>query len=183
MENTFAMEAIAETSILELPNFHILANRRDDGIMRGHCLDFDIWAFSEEKDDETALNQIFERLSDMVVIHILGHIQRSIVDHLYDNQIELTGEWGIFFKFSAKEKIKRLKDSYSELMNHPKKLMDEIGKLQINELFTFNNLTNSSQQSLREALTTLQGLNPEKAAEAIENILAITKRYTLRIAA
>lgn len=175
-----AMEAVPLTKILNLPNFHILAHRREDGVMCGHCLDFGIWAYSEQEDDATAREHVFDRLADMAFIHIIGHLRRNTADHLYDNSAPMDGEWKEYFNAHAKEKIRKLVDSYNDLLAHPEKLKKEIGEMKV---FDFTNLPIESRKDLSSILEIIQELTPDKAAEAIEHILTTVKRYTMRIAA
>jgi hypothetical protein len=127
----FTVEAIPKKWILNLPNFHILAHRNDDGVMCGRCLDFGIWAFSENKDDKAAVAEIFDNFAHMVPVYIIGRLKRGSIDNLYQNREGgLSDKWGDFFEIEAQNKIKRLKDSYNDLKkkidNMEAKLTEEI---------------------------------------------------------
>jgi hypothetical protein len=184
MENIkyHTMEAVPkQNAILDVPNFHILAHRNEDNTMCGYCLDFGFWAFSESKDDDEALNAIFEDMAVMALAHITTHLSKGTIDFLYDNMDaqELSNKWFLYSNTNRESKIKKLKQSFEHLISNPGTLQG----MEIN-VYNFSKLSAESRNSLTEILNRIQELTPEEAAEIIGKLLVLTRNYNpLRVVA
>ena len=110
------IEAISFSEGLALPNLHILVRQYENNLTVGHCLDFDIHAYSEDPTFDKAIEKVFYRICDMAIIRIMRHLKNDTLDYLFANYKPIKDEeWGEFYKTNNGEKIKRLRKSYIKL--------------------------------------------------------------------
>jgi hypothetical protein len=170
MEIITTIEAIPNNDILRLPNFHAIIYKKDNGIYAGHCLDFDLWAYSKQDDLDKAIAHIFNRLRDMALIFIIEHLKNKSVDNLYENAVKNSGEWAKYSESSAKIKIKNLKLSF-ELLAKNKELLKEIIDAKNIRIHDFSDLSPEAFKSLQDILSNLQKMDKDKAEDIIFDIL------------
>lgn len=180
-KNYYIIKAVASEEFpLKLPNFHILA-KREDNVMKAHILDFDLWVFSQQNDDDKALENIFERAKTIVSIFIMQHLENDTVDNLYNDKVQNIGEWEIFFQRMSIRTIGRLKNSYKKLIKNPAEIMREFIKKTTVEEFQFDNLDDEASSELRELLARLGSMNNEKARDTIKKLLhTLTSVYEFK---
>lgn len=105
---------------IKVPNFHyVVYQRLEDNIWVGYCIDFDLLAYSKEKDKEKAEQKLFKRLCQMVINYIGTLIEQDAISSLYDesnwNFTEKT--WSdVFTKKYHMKKIQVLESSLKRFM-------------------------------------------------------------------
>lgn len=115
-----AFEAIpSSNNRIKVPNFHYLVYCREDGIWVGYCIDFDLTAYSKERDSEKAGQKLFKRLSQMVILYIGTLIQNDSLDELYSesNWGQSEPSWSsVYISKYNERKVEVLKDSIKKFM-------------------------------------------------------------------
>ena len=165
----YAIEAIPNGSLfLHLPNFHLLA-WREGGVMKAHVLDFDLWVFSQNRDDKKAMEEVFKSSQDITLAFIMTHLRDGRVKDLYSNGVKNSGDWEKFSIENNREKIKALEASYKEFMKDPKTAIEKTGT----QLIALNNLDNDSLADIKEALNRLSSMNPKTASDLAGKILML----------
>jgi hypothetical protein len=168
-----AIEAIPTGQMpLDLPNFHVLIHRAEDGRMIGECLDFGLRAYSQQEDDDTAIDRVFERIKEMAINHIIGHLKRGTVEHLYSNSSALSGKWEVFFREHNQGKIAELQESYREWISDPASRLNSVSLGQIKAA-----LPPEAASELLELLHGITDLPDEHMQEAIQDFLAALVDY------
>ena len=174
----YAYEAIPSVeNIIRVPGFHVYAYRNEDNVFVTHCLDFDLYTFSEEKQDKKALDDTFKELCHMVSIHIISYLKEKKLNNLYDNRIKAAGEWEDFSSLNSKLKIKQLKKSLNYFKKNYKTILaDRRNSIDIS-LFTNDPKTS---KAFIETVNRLKKLSPDKAQAAVYEMLNIvTQLYRL----
>ncbi len=112
--DTFEAIAAPQNKI-DAPNFHYVSFRDpESNVMIGICIDFDLWVYSKDQDNEKANRKIFNRMIDAVLLHIATLIKVDDLDSLYADARWDFAEQSfakIYFDNMAKNRIKSLKKS------------------------------------------------------------------------
>ncbi len=172
----YTIEAVPHREAhLCLPNFHLIAYR-ENGTMKAHILDFDLWVFSQDQDDRHAIKKIFERSKAIVLMFIMRHLETNTADRLYQHRVQNSGEWENFAQENNREKIIALQKSYDAFIKHPKAALERVS-----ELVPVSNLDKDAFDELKEALNRLNSMKPAKAKELVSRILrVVTSAYDLK---
>lgn len=124
MELVQAFEA--RSNLHWLPNLHLSFYLMPDGQVMCYCLDFGLHAYSNDADIQTAVNDAFEQITELAVQHLIGHIKRDTIDHLFDFYPygELTGEILRYARMNNKEREQRLIEGLASFSETLKKASD-----------------------------------------------------------
>ncbi len=164
----YAIEAVPNRRLfLHLPNFHLLA-WREGGVMKARVLDFDLWVFSQNKDDKKAIEEVFKSSKEITLSFIMKHLKEDCVDDLYRNGVKNSGDWERFSTENNREKTKALKESYKQFIKNPKNAIEKT-----DQLISLNNLDKDSFADLKEALNRLGSMDPKTASSLVEKILNV----------
>lgn len=167
-------------SPIKLPNLHILLHRKEDGTMAGHCLDFDIWAYSEQPDDKEAIEKVFGRICEMVMFQIISLIKRGALSSMFKNRVADSNEWDRFIQIHSERKVKALQDSIEQFRDQKPAAQ----KLESDHTeYDFEHLTQENLKKLRHILDHIQTASKEEATVLINTFLnAMPGHYRMRLA-
>ena len=177
----FAIEAIpSQKHFLALPNFHLLITK-ENGLSKGHILDFNLWVYSEKLNEDEALKEIFNHAQQITLHFIMEHFKNNNIDNLYKNSVKNSGPWEEFTKENNRTKIEMLKQSYQMAIDEPTKIREFLALQPTINVINFQNLDEDSFSKLREVLARIDSMKPELASEIIEKALAmVTSVYDLK---
>ncbi|MBL8021072.1 MAG: hypothetical protein JNM27_15480 [Leptospirales bacterium] len=151
--------------IIDIPTLHVLFSRQDDGVLGGHCLDFDIWAYSEQSEQTTAIEHIATRILEMLLDQILYLFSKGSLKNLYANQVPLDSpEWQEFANLANAARVRLLEKSMVKTMDpqQPVEATDEpIRK------YDFSPLTEREFDQVKHWLDQLKKATPEKRSEIL----------------
>jgi hypothetical protein len=114
-----AYEALSYNEVLTIPNLHILFYRRiKDSVCVAYCLDFDLYGYSYESADESAVEDSFNSLWESVVQFIWGNLTRGTPENIFSNYRydQLSGSFGDFAKANNEVRLNNLTQSYNNLL-------------------------------------------------------------------
>ncbi|MCP4130923.1 MAG: hypothetical protein GY754_08060 [bacterium] len=178
-----AVEALSQSRLLNLPNLHILMHRRDDGVMVGHCLDFDIHAYSEQQENQQAIENVYSRICEMVVFQIIALLQNDSLDKMYENRVTDPALWEMFNNLHAKNKIESLKksieevknkdlDELKEVINRDKTNSEQLSDIESSD-YKFSNLSETTFSKLKHILEQIQSASPDEAQYLVNTLLSV----------
>ena len=119
-EKVFTIEAVRNPkSPLDVPNLHILIekSKHNKGIWVGYCLDLNICAYTDKKEESEIINDIFKIITEMAKGMILRLLIKGNIKDLFKCSENIIGKWDIFNRNNNKEKIIKLEKSYEEHIN------------------------------------------------------------------
>ena len=114
----------SKDSPLKLPVLRVLVKQYDD-IVVGHCLDFDIYGYYEEKDldFEKGAKNVCAQIGEMSVLKVLGHLINGTESCMFDNSLPLGDLWSEFLGELRKEKIKEIRSCYDAFFSSNKEAL------------------------------------------------------------
>ncbi|OHD11313.1 MAG: hypothetical protein A2Y41_03850 [Spirochaetes bacterium GWB1_36_13] len=171
-----AVEAKSINKQLNLPNLHILIFQKEDDTIAGHCLDFDIWAYSTQKDKKIAIKHTINRICEMTLMHIFTLLINKDLKELYSNRVEDMKEWETFIEYNSINKTNSIINSINTLQKF-KKLNKKETEQDIKDTKNFNNLKQEEYEKLNKILNSIQNADPSETNSLLDSILMIIDKF------
>lgn len=149
--------------LIDFPPMHITFGTTEDGVLAAHCLDFDIWAFSEQEDPTVAAEHAVSRLLEMTVLRIFSLFTEGRLGHLYENRVTDQVEWAEYQELVSAFRVAQLEDSLQLALKNPEKLNQ---RSDIAE-FDMSQLTDAEKTEASSWMEELIACDPDRRKEIL----------------
>lgn len=172
--------------ILALPTLHILVTTDETGITKGHCLDFDTWAFSE--DPKNGVEKVTLRLLEMAFLEFFQLFQSKNLSQLYQNQVKDGAIWEEYTSLMNGVRIFQLQNTMKDFFENPEKSLQVLEdkkttKSPSQETFDMSALSNIERDQMKHWIRESLTATPERRKEIMHHmVLSLGRINKLKLA-